>query len=191
MKNTRYEAIVVGASAGAVEALSTILPGLPADYPLPIIIVVHIPPDKKSVMVELIQAKCKMQVREAEDKEKIKPGTVYFAPPDYHLLIEADKSLSLSYDEPELFSRPSINVLFETAADVYGEKLLAVILSGANNDGAKGLQFICEEGGTGLVQNAVNAYAKAMPEAAIKACPKAMVKTLPQIAEYLEKGIYL
>jgi two-component system chemotaxis response regulator CheB len=114
------EAVVIGASAGALEALSVILPALPAGYGLPVFVVVHLPPDTRSILADLFQAKCHIPVREAEDKEPIRGGTIYFAPPNYHLLIEADRNVSLSSDEPVLFSRPSIDVLFESAADAYG-----------------------------------------------------------------------
>ena len=140
------EAIVIGASAGALEALSAILPALPEGFRLPVIVVVHVPPDKRSVLAELFQAKCRVSVREAEDKEPIVGGTVYFAPPDYHLLVEADEHLSLSSDEPVLFSRPSIDVLFESAADAYGPALIAIILTGANQDGAEGMRGCCGRG---------------------------------------------
>jgi two-component system chemotaxis response regulator CheB len=180
------EAVVIGASAGALEALSAILPLLPEDYPLPLIIVVHVPPDKKSILAELFQAKCAIDVREAEDKEPISGGTAYFAPPDYHVLIEADRSLSLSIDEPVLYSRPSVDVLFESAADAYGPGLVAIVLTGANNDGAKGLKAIAAAGGTAIVQNPLGAYASAMPEAAIAACPEARVLSLTEIAAYLQ-----
>ena len=109
-------AVVIGASAGAVEALSVILPALPAGYPVPVAVVVHLPPDRPSIMAELFAARCRVAVREAEDKEPLVPGTVYFAPPDYHLLVEAAGHLSLSSEEPVRFSRPSIDVLFESAA---------------------------------------------------------------------------
>ena len=124
LTEVKAEAVVIGASAGALEALSVILPSLPADYGLPVLIVVHVPPDKKSLLAELFQAKCGIEVREAEDKEPIRGGTVYFAPPDYHLLVETDKSLSLSDDEPVFYSRPSVDVLFESAADAYGPSLI-------------------------------------------------------------------
>jgi two-component system chemotaxis response regulator CheB len=125
------EAVVIGASAGALEVLSNLLPALPSDYRLPILIVVHLPPDNTSLFAELIRARCAIRVREAEDKEPIEPGVVYFAPPDYHLLVEEDKRLSLSDDEPVLFSRPSIDVLFESAADAYAGGLIGVVLTGA------------------------------------------------------------
>jgi two-component system chemotaxis response regulator CheB len=179
------EAIVIGASAGAVEALFSVLSGLPQNYSIPIMVVVHLPPDKKSVIAELLQAKCEMDVHEAMDKEPIKPGTIYFAPPDYHMLVESGKFLSLSTEEPVLFSRPAIDVLFETAADVYGKNLLGIILSGASSDGANGLKMIMEEGGRVIVQNPKGAYATPMPEAAIAACPDAEIMSLKEIANYI------
>jgi two-component system, chemotaxis family, protein-glutamate methylesterase/glutaminase len=181
------EAVVIGASAGALETLSNLLPGLPADYRLPILIVVHLPPDKTSLFAELLRARCAIRVREAEDKESIEPGVAYFAPPDYHLLVEQDKRLSLSDDEPVLFSRPSIDVLFESAADAYGDGLIGVVLTGANSDGAKGLKAIVEAGGEGVVQRPDSAYASAMPEAAIASCPGARVLPVNEIAAYLRK----
>ncbi|MBW9114820.1 chemotaxis protein CheB [Rhizobium cauense] len=187
MSGRRHEAIVIGASAGALEALSLILPALPADFPLPIFVVVHVPPDKRSILSELFRAKCAIDVQEAEDKEPIKAGTAFFAPPGYHLLVEDTNSLSLSTEEPIMFSRPSIDILFETAADVYGSKLIAIVLTGANYDGAAGLRAVVEAGGTGLVQNPREAFASAMPEAAIAACPDVKVMSLAEIAEYLKK----
>lgn len=181
------EAIVIGASAGAFEALSALLPGLAADYPLPIMIVVHLPPDKTSLLAELFRARCKIHVREAEDKEPIEPGVAYFAPPDYHLLVETDRRLSLSGEEPVLYSRPSIDVLFESAADAYGGSLIGVLLTGANSDGANGLKTVVEAGGVAIVQSPKGAYATAMPEAAIAACPTARILSLNEIALYLRE----
>jgi two-component system chemotaxis response regulator CheB len=181
------EAIVIGASAGALEALSSLLPALPSDYCLPILIVVHLPPDKTSLLVELLHVRCAIRVREAEDKEPIEPGVAYFAPPDYHLLVEQDKRLSLSDDEPVLFSRPSIDVLFESAADAYGDGLIGVVLTGANSDGANGLKAVVEAGGVAVVQSPGSAYAVAMPEAAIAACPEARVLPVNEIAAYLRE----
>jgi two-component system chemotaxis response regulator CheB len=183
----RAEAIVMGASAGALEALSTILPTLPEGFRLPIMVVVHVPPDKRSVLAELFQAKCRIPVREVEDKEPITAGTIYFAPPDYHLLVEMDKGLSLSIDEPVLFSRPSIDVLFESAADAYGAALVAVILTGANHDGAKGMLAVLDAGGRAIVQDPESAFASAMPQAAIEMCPAARIMSLGAIAAYLQE----
>ena len=185
MSDITPRAVVIGASAGAVDALSQILPALPADYPLPVLIVVHIPAERRNILAPLFQAKCRVIVREAEDKEPALPGTVYFAPPDYHLLVEEEGTLSLSSDELVLHSRPSIDVLFESAADAYGEGLIGVVLTGANPDGANGLRAIGTAGGTTIVEDPLEAYADAMPLAALKACPAARILPLPAIASYL------
>lgn len=182
---TRPAAVVAGASAGAVEALSAILPALPAGCPFPVLVVVHVPPDRKSALVDLFRAKCRVDVREAEDKEPLAPGTVYFAPPDYHLLVERGGRLSLSSEEPVLHSRPSIDALFESAADAFGPGLVGVVLTGANADGARGLRAVADAGGVALVQHADGAYASAMPSAALAACPAARAMTLDEIATHL------
>lgn len=187
MTQVHPEAVVIGASAGAVEALSTILPVLPKEFPLPVVVVVHVPPGKPSVMAALFQDKCQVCVREAEDKERLTAGTIYFAPSDYHLLIEADRSLALSSDEPVLFSRPAIDVLFESAADAYGRALIAIVLTGANSDGANGLLAVTEAGGQAIVQTPGNAFASAMPEAALQTCPTARVMSLEAIATFLKE----
>lgn len=188
MNGPQAEAVVIGASAGALEALSVILPALPAMFRLPVMVVVHVPPDRRSLLAELFQAKCRMAVMEAEDKEPIRGGTVYFAPSDYHLLVEVDKCLSLSTDEPVLFSRPSIDVLFESAADTYGPALIGIVLSGANEDGARGLRAVVEAGGVGLVQDPASAFATAMPEAAIAMAPGARILSLAAITTYLQEA---
>jgi two-component system, chemotaxis family, protein-glutamate methylesterase/glutaminase len=181
------EAVVIGASAGALEALSAILPALPARFRLPLIVVVHMPPYEPTALADLFQRKCRLEVREAEDKEPINAGTVYIAPPNYHLLVEVGRSLSLSSDEPVFYSRPSIDVLFESAADAYGSALIAIILTGANHDGAKGLTAVTAAGGVALIQSPTEAFAPVMPEAAIAACPKARILSLNAIAAYLQE----
>ena len=185
MSSPGFEAVAIGGSAGSLKALSQILPALPSSFPLPILLVVHLPPDKPSVLADVLQDKCAVAVREARDKEPILPGTVYLAPPDYHLLVESSRHLSLSYDEPQLFSRPSIDVLFESAADVYGPALLGIILSGANNDGALGLKTVVAEGGIGLVQSPEEACAPAMPLAALAECREARSLRPDEIATFL------
>ena len=182
------DVIVIGASAGALDALSNVLSPLPADFPVPILIVVHLPADKKSVMASVLQPKCKIKVIEAEDKESLQAGTAYIAPPDYHLLAEEDKSISLSIEEPVLFSRPSIDVLFETAAESFGPSVIGIILTGANNDGAKGLRKIHDAGGKTIVQNPSQAYVGTMPECALHECPKAESMSLSEISSYLQKA---
>ncbi len=178
-------AVAIGASAGGVQALSAILPALPVDYPLPVLVVVHVPPDRDNALVPLFQSKCRVAVKEAEDKEPALPGVVYFAPSDYHLMVELDGSLALSSDEHVNHSRPSIDVLFETAADAFGPGVAGVVLTGANSDGANGLRAILEAGGQGLVEDPAAAYAQAMPAAAVAACPAADVLPLPAIAPHL------
>jgi two-component system chemotaxis response regulator CheB len=185
MSGLDAKAVVIGASAGAVEALSAILPRLPANYALPIMIVVHVPANKGSVLADLFRSRCALDVREAQDKEPIAAGHVYFAPADYHLLVEEDGVLSLSNEEPVHYSRPSIDVLFESAADAYGENLIAVVLTGASQDGAKGLAAVAETGGEAIVQDPRQAFSRAMPEAALAERPDARVLTLSEIADYL------
>lgn len=179
------QAIVIGASVGALDALSRILPTFPENYPYAVLVVVHIPSDKNSLMASLFSSRCRMKVKEAEDKELIQASTIYFAPPDYHLLVETDFHLSLSNEEPVLYSRPSIDVLFESAADAYGDSLVGVILTGANQDGANGLKAVCAAGGKAFVQSPETAEGVAMPEAALRACPTALAMPLDQIASAL------
>jgi len=183
------EAVVIGVSAGGIKALDLILPALPGDFPVPIMVVIHLPPSRRSIVAELFADKCALDVREAEDKECLTSGVVYFAPPDYHLLVESDRSLSLSSEEPVMFSRPSIDVLFETAADAYGAGLVGIILTGANPDGAQGLKAVAAAGGRAIVQTPVHAFAPAMPEAALQSCPEAMAMDLEEIADYLRKAV--
>ena len=179
------KAVVIGASAGAVQALQAVLPALPPNYALPVLVVVHVPPDRSNVLLPLFQAKCRITVKEAEDKERAVGGVIYFAPSDYHLLVEADGSLALSTDEAVNYSRPSIDVLFESAADAYGSGLTGVILTGANNDGAAGLKAVLDAGGVAIVEDPADAYASAMPDAALEACPAATTMNLSSIALYL------
>jgi two-component system chemotaxis response regulator CheB len=182
------EAIVVGASAGALEALSVILPALPDNYRLPVLVVVHVPPDKRSVLADLFRQKCRVEVVEAEDKQPIERGNVYFAPPDYHLLVEKTRTLALSSDEPVLFSRPSIDVLFESAADAFGQTLVGIVLTGANQDGASGVKAIIDAGGAVFAQCPRDAFAAAMPEAAIAARAGVNVLSLAEIAAMLQEA---
>lgn len=179
-------AVIIGASAGALETLSLILPSLPADFPLPVFVIVHVPPDKRSVLADIFDAKCQLHVIEAEDKEPVEPGVIFFAPPNYHMLFEDNMTIALSNEEEVLFSRPSIDVAFESAVDVWGDKLTGIILTGANQDGAKGLQAISKAGGAIIVQDPENAHAQAMPEAAIAACPQALILSPAEISTYLQ-----
>jgi two-component system chemotaxis response regulator CheB len=148
-------------------------------------VVVHLPPDTRNVIAELLSPKCRIRVREAEDKEPLESGTAYVAPADYHLLVEHDGSLSLSSEEPVRFSRPSIDVLFETAADAFGSALIGIVLTGANDDGSRGLKAVIDAGGIGLVQSPETAHVATMPRAALAMCPTARAMTIPEITAYL------
>lgn len=181
-------AVVIGASAGGVQALLALLPSLPADFNLPILVVLHVPADRSNVLAPLFASKCALTVKEAEDKEPVEPGVVYFAPSDYHLLVEADGALALSSDELVNYSRPSIDVLFESAADAYGAGLVGMVLTGANEDGAAGLKAVAAAGGLTFVEDPSTAHARPMPEAALRACPVAHVMSLARILEVL-KGL--
>lgn len=176
------EAIVIGGSAGGLAALSTVLSALPADFQLPIAAVLHVPPTRRALLAEVLAMRCALAVREAEDKEPILPATVYVAPPDYHLLIEKTRTFSLSVDDPVNYSRPAIDVLFESAAHAYGKGAAGVILTGASADGALGLLRIFEAGGTAIVQSLESAAMRAMPEAAQRFVPEAHVVPLEQLA---------
>ncbi|MBI5416334.1 chemotaxis protein CheB [Candidatus Poribacteria bacterium] len=184
-ENKIYEAVVIGTSAGGLIALQIILSLLTPEFSLPILIVQHLHPDSKKILVNLLADICKLKVKEAYDKEKILPGTVYIAPPDYHLMIEDDRSFSLALTEPVNFARPSINVLFETAAEVYRDKLIGIILTGANDDGSQGIKKIKELGGLAIVQNPDEAEEKSMPEAAIKAVKVDFIMGLKEIGSFL------
>lgn len=181
----RIDGVVIGASAGGVEALAELLPALPAAFRASIFIVLHLPRERPSLLVDIFEKRCALPVREAEDKEPVEPGTVYFAPPDYHLLVEKSRQIALSADEPVHFSRPSIDVLFESAADVYGERLLGIILTGGNEDGAAGLHAIHQAGGVTVVQQPDSAKAPLMIVSALQRGPADFVLSLPEIAQLL------
>jgi two-component system chemotaxis response regulator CheB len=180
----RVDAVVLGASAGAVDALSVILPALPASLAVPMIIVVHVPASRPSLLVELFAPKCQLPVREAEDKLAVAPGTVWFAPPGYHLLIERERTFALSLEEPVNHSRPSIDVLFESAADVYESRLLAMVLTGANQDGSAGAERVQALGGLVAVQDPSTAHVATMPELAIGRTKPDKIGTLQELAAY-------
>lgn len=161
------EALVIGASAGGVDALLRLLSALPGDYRLPIVCVLHLPDNRDSLLVELFQRRMALSVHEVEDKDSLRGGTLYFAPPGYHLSIESDRSFSLSREEPRHFARPSIDILFESAADVFGPRLAGLLLTGASADGAAGLLQIQRSGGLALVQEPADAQVPVMPLAAL------------------------
>ncbi len=175
-------AIVIGASFGGMDATRTILSNLPAGFTVPVIVVLHIGNNSIDTYMSLLNNQSHYRVKEAADKEKIKPGTVYFAPPNYHLLVEDNYTFSLSTDKKVNYSRPSIDVLFETAAWAYKQKLLGVLLTGSNNDGAAGMKTINDYGGTTIVQNPETSYASTMPQSAIDIFRPGFVVDLENIA---------
>jgi two-component system, chemotaxis family, protein-glutamate methylesterase/glutaminase len=178
-------AVAIGASAGGVEALSELLPALPADSRTAVFVVLHLPRDRPSLLVEVFAHKCELEVREAGDKEPVVPGTVYFAPSNYHLLVDAGPQLALSADDLVNHSRPSIDVLFDSAAEVYREHLLGIILSGANQDGAAGLAAVHDAGGLTVVQEPRTAQSSAMILSALQRRPVDLVLDLEGIAKLL------
>jgi two-component system chemotaxis response regulator CheB len=167
LRGRRFEAVVIGGSAGGVDALVTLLPALPASYALPVICILHMPGDRESRLAELFAERLPLPVREAADKEEILPGTVYFAGPRYHLSVEHDRTFSLSCEPPVHFARPAIDVLMESSADAYGPGLVGILLTGANHDGADGMAHIRARGGFTVVQDPTDAQVATMPEAAI------------------------
>jgi two-component system chemotaxis response regulator CheB len=181
------EVVVIGGSAGALEALATILPALPRGFPIPIALVVHVLPTRPSGLPEVLGARCELAVKEAEDKEPLEAATIYVAPPNYHLLLEPGRCVSLSIDEPVHFSRPAIDVLFESAADAYGPAALGVLLTGASEDGARGLLRIEEAGGTTVVQSPATAAVSTMPEAALRLCHPTHVLPVAEIGAWLAR----
>ncbi|HDN26454.1 MAG TPA: chemotaxis protein CheB [Thioploca sp.] len=181
----RFEAVVIGSSAGGIKALSAVLAALPSEFPLPIIIVQHLHPNSDSYLARILEAKCGLKVKQADEKETVADGVVYLAPPNYHLLIEEDRSFSLSIEGPVNFARPSVEVLFETAVYAYRDKLIGIILTGANNDGSLGVKKIKQIGGYVIVQNPTTAEADAMPRAAIAATNVDKILPLEQIGPYL------
>ncbi len=184
-KSPRPAIVVIGCSLGGLTALQIILHALPRDYPLPVALVQHRLVDTVDRLGNVLQESTALPVREAEDKEPIIPGCVYVAPPDYHLLVDFGR-FALSTDRKVLMARPSIDVLFESAADAYRDRVIGVILTGASKDGAEGSARIKQKGGIVVVQDPATAEAKAMPTATIAACAVDRVLPLDGIAQFLQ-----
>lgn len=181
----KFDAVVIGTSAGGLYALTSIFERLPEHFRLPVIVVQHRSKDERNLLEEVLSQKCIINIRQADEKEAIRPGRIYFAPPDYHLLIERNGTFSLTSDRKVNYSRPSIDVLFETAAVVYKHRLLAVILTGANHDGAAGIKLVKKYGGTTIAQDPATAQFPAMPKAAIDTGAIDYVFHLPEIFQFL------
>lgn len=181
-----YEAVVIGTSAGGVGALEKILSLLEPDFPLPLLVVMHLH-ETSERMPEILGRNCRFRIKYAEDKETIEPGNVYLAPPGYHLMVETDRSLSLVVFEKIRHARPSIDVLFESAADVFGKAVIGVILTGANEDGSSGLAGLRREGGVAIVQDPEEALHDTMPRAALRAAGADAVLRLGEIGAFLAR----
>lgn len=181
----QVDVIVIGGSAGVLDALRSILPGLSSALCIPVVIVVHMPERSPALLPQVLQSGSVLPMKFAEDKEPLAGGTIYFAPPGYHLLLESDRSFALSSDDPVLFSRPAIDVLFESAAHVYAQRVLAILLTGASADGAQGLRAIDVAGGVSVVQTPQSAEAAAMPAAALSLFQPTHVLSPPAISALL------
>ena len=179
-----YEIVVVGTSWGGLSALRELVGGLPSGFALPVVVVQHRHRQSDHLLSSLLQDGTSLPVTEVEDKAPILAGTVHIAPADYHLLIEPGY-FSLSTDEPVRYSRPSIDVTFTSAADTYGARTVGVVLTGANADGARGLERISDRGGLAFVQEPATAESPAMPAAALRSVPKARSLTIAEIAAEL------
>jgi len=180
-----YKAVVIGASAGGFHALKELIPKLPKEFSMPVFVVQHISPTSDNYMAQFLNKLSNLIVKEADEKEDIKPGYVYISPPNYHMLIEEDNTISLSTEGKMNYSRPSIDILFDTAAMTYGERLIGIVLTGANNDGAEGLLKIKNGGGYCIVQEPSEAEANAMPLAAIKKSKPNKIMKLDNIVALL------
>ena len=179
-----YEIIVIGTSWGGLNALSRVVAGLPGTFALPLVVVQHRSPDAPGFLAELLQTHTGLCVVEVDDKRPIVAGHVYIAPANYHLLIEQG-FFSLTTEAPVRYSRPSIDVTFVSAADVYGRRTVGVVLTGANEDGAIGLKRIVDRGGYAIVQDPETAEGTPMPRAALRAVPESRVVPLDRIANHL------
>ena len=187
MEKKKFKIVLIGVSAGGTDALCEILPKLTKSFPLPVAIVQHLHPEQDAYMIEHFNEIWQMNVEEAIDKTVIRKGNIYFAPPNYHLLIEDKHTFALSVDEKVCYARPSIDLLFKSAADVYGESALAIILTGANSDGTNGIKYIKDKGGTTIAQDPLRAYSAVMPQSAIATGKIDKVLTLVEISNILQQ----
>jgi two-component system, chemotaxis family, protein-glutamate methylesterase/glutaminase len=187
-----HSVVVVGTSWGGLAALTKLLGDLPPDFGIPVVVVQHRSKDSERLLVQLLQDATELTVCEIEDKDPLRPGTVHVAPANYHVLIE-DGYASLTIEEPVRFSRPSIDVMFSSAADTYGAAAIGVVLTGANEDGARGLAHIVKRGGLALVQDPKTAEIPIMPQAAIREVPTGEVLQLetlgPRLVALSREGV--
>lgn len=182
----KHRAVVMGLSSGGMDAMKMIFSALPEDFSIPIAIVQHISPRSDSEWIQILNSQYRICIKEAEEKEDLRSGTVYLAPPNYHLLLEKNGSFSLSIDERVSYARPAIDVLFETAAEAFGEEVVGVVMTGSNHDGSAGLKKIKECGGVTIVQDPKTAFSSYMPQEAIKRVAPDHVLDLQGIIEFLK-----
>jgi two-component system chemotaxis response regulator CheB len=182
---SKFKAVVIGGSAGSFPLVVKILAALPENYPLPVFLCLHRLKHIRSGFSEVLNIKSNMKVVEPYDKQKIMPGLVYLAPSNYHMFIESSRLISLSTEVMVKYSRPSIDLLFDTASYVFKDKMLGIILSGANTDGAEGIRLTKERDGFTIVQEPTEAGIKTMPEAAIKATTIDKVMPIDEIVDFL------
>lgn len=188
VEKRKYASVAVGVSSGGLYALHTLLSSLPKNFPLPVFVVQHLSRDADQILVEYLKRKTGFPIKQAEDKEDIRGGTVYLAPPDYHLLVEVDgRSLALSKDPAVNYARPSIDVLFESAAAALRDSLIGVIMTGSGADGSKGLRSIKQHGGYTIVQDPASAESAMMPQAAIDAAEIDEIAPLEELGGVLVK----
>lgn len=185
ISNSNYKAVVIGVSSGGMNALKVLFSNISPLFFIPIITVQHIGPNSENSWISLLNDLSPLTIKEAEEKEPISTGHIYIAPANYHLLIEHDETFSLSIDEKVNFARPSIDVLFDSAAHVYGESLIGILLTGANADGAAGLKRIKDLGGYTLVENPKTAQTPYMPQSAIDKSPPNFIGNLNEISDHL------
>ena len=185
MPERGFRLVVIGVSSGGVHALKQLLGALPGDFPLPLLIVQHISADADDGMARLLAEFCGIRVKEADEQERIAPGTAYLAPPNYHLQVERDGQLSLAADGYVSYARPWVDVLFESAAAAFGRAVIGVVLTGANADGARGLKAIKDAGGLAIIQDPADAESRQMPEAALAATESDYLLPLADIAATL------
>jgi len=166
--NPKYTIVAMTASAGGIKALTTVLSGFPSDFPAPIVVVQHLAPNHRSLLPEILERRCSMHVKQAEEGDTLEPSTAYVAPPDQHLLVNGDGTLSLSHSDLVHFVRPSADLLFESVAASHEDQAIAVVLTGTGSDGTMGVKAVKKMGGLVIVQDSESAEFSGMPRAAVE-----------------------
>ncbi len=187
---TKYKALIIGGSAGSFQVVTKILSSLSDKFPIPVLLCLHRLKHVRSGFVEALSLKSNIPIEEPNDKDQLKPGRAYLAPANYHMFIELANRIALSTDDPVNHSRPSIDLSFTTAANAYRDKLIAIILSGANRDGALGLKVVSERGGITIVQDPKECEVKTMTESAMQLTKVDYVYSTEEIIRFLSKLNY-